>query len=291
MEVIEMKKALFTFVVAGLMFAFLAFSGNTTTVFATSLPSLPGPTTEITADDVVDLDTLNQWLDTRSAYNADDVEMFMYGDNRREELQHILREGFEQLILPVLMYQYQEDLYDIISNARTGALLSLLDEYWNFISLQRVREDLRASGIVTTLDEVVELFSVICDDCGNPKLFDLVAAYGLRASHHIVELAFIQVGEYGNIAIIRMHDTGWLNISTYVALTFIDNAYGRQVFNLERMDEDSFMIVAVHDEDYSEDLGIIDIDDVLETGLDWYELFLYGILEALDLTGEEMQWL
>jgi len=284
-----MKKTLFSLLTASIMLAFLAYSGNTTYVLASSipsLPSLPGSTQDLVAEDVVDLDTLNTWLDTRPARTPSDVDIFNFEDNRRDELQHITREWFEDY-LPTLMYEYEEFLYNMINNARTNDLVDLLDEYWHHLSFDRITHDLNLTGIASNLETVVTLFSTICEDCGQPKVWDLLNAYGLHATDHIVEVAFFQVGEFGNIVLIRMQDNGWFGVSTYIALTFIENDYDIRVFNLERVDEGYYYIVAVFEELEYLDLGVVEAIEAETTGLTMYELFLEGILEAIGLSNEE----
>jgi len=247
---------------------------------------LPGSTPNITAEDVVDLDTLNLWLDTRPARTPSDIDRFNFEDTRRDELQHIMREWYEDF-LPYLMVEYEDLLYVIINNARTNDLVDILDEYWHLLSFSRIREDLRMSGIADTLDEVITLFSTICEDCGQPKVWDLLHAYGLYATDHIIEVAFFQVGEFGNIVLVRMQDNGWFGVSRYIALTFIENPYDMQVFNLERIDEGTYYVVAVFEDMEYEDLSVVEAVEAENRNLNIYELFLEGILEAIGLSNED----
>jgi len=226
-----------------------------------------GPWDWVTEDDRQRFYDVWLWLEGREANNTDRVLMFRHNNTRREEIQHLSRHLFEQQVLPQDVYYYESFTLDAIETNDLRALGNLFDHLWQRWATNVIRVDLLNDKGIS--EEELDLFMPYIDDGYRLSLL-MLQLYGISALQQIDNITTAELADGTNIVILEMNQTGWLNLSTYIAIVYIDDGFGLQVFTLEKAAE-VYFFSAVHP-DSRENLGEIENDldvfiDVISIGV------------------------
>jgi hypothetical protein len=195
-----------------------------------------------TGEEIAPIAWLNQWLRTRTSRDTSRVVIFGYGTSFLNEIQHATRYAFEQEILPAFVFEYEDDLIEIINGGDINSLVLYLRDAWEFFAIHSVIRDLVLEEIVTELEDFTQ-FLPICEITGEADEEPVFEAYQINFARHFLDISIVET-EAGNIAVLEMFEPGWTHLSTRIGIAYFDD-YGLVVFTLERSQGEGLYFLSV----------------------------------------------
>ena len=192
-----------------------------------------------------------------------------YGDDRISEIRYDARYYFEQFELPRILIEYENEMIGFIETFNTNGTEALVQAAWLTSAALTIFDDLTPDEEEYVLQGFDQRWEVI-----NEKILQ----YDL-GEDHIVDISIEILDESTNAAIVKLHDTGWRPLSTYVAIVYNDDL-GLVYFTIERSygekedgSDDPYMFCWVEYEDrgsinYIENTKEAFMDAILELILD-----------------------
>jgi len=221
------------------------------------------------------LSELEEWLGTRYANDFVRAGIHGRGTSRLEELQHSVRHIYEQDVLPMYVYDYELELIYALNTGNLEEIEMYITLFWNRLALHRIITDLveeeriyvvgslhahvnrMITGFLGIEDAGLGMFdpfsglvkyAPFCFDCEMYKFAPVMQTYGLYAPQHILDISIEEAAGGVRVALIRMYEPGWVLLSTYIGIVYIED-FGLQVFTLERSFGENDTLI------YDEELG------------------------------------
>jgi len=210
---------------------------------------------------------LEVWLAEREALDLVRAALFNRGESRVDEIQNSVRHIFEQEVLPMYVYDYEEEMIYALNTANLEEIEMYVNLFWNRLALHRIIHDLDEAGFIKVdggfhahVDRLITgevngervadtsglvPFAPFCEDCGTYKIAPILQAYGLYFPQHVLGIS-IEESDAGDIILIEMYATGWTILSTYIGMVYVEAFNGLQVFTVEKsFGENIYMFSAV----------------------------------------------
>ena len=190
-----------------------------------------------------------------------------YGNDRISEIQYDARYYFEQYELPRILIEYENEMIEFIETSNADGVDTFVQAAWLTSAAFAIFDDFTPEEEEYALQGFDQRWELI-----DQKILE----YDL-GKDHIVDISIEALDENTTAAIVKLYDTGWRPLSTYVAIVYNDDI-GLVYFTVERSygdnedgSDDPYMFCWVEYEDRG---SIYYIDNTKEA-------FMEAILELI----------
>ena len=160
----------------------------------------------------------------RPARNPESAALQGYGNNRLEEIRYTARYFYEQYKLPVDLDKYETEIGQAITESDSEILKESFFITWLNTAAEIVADDF-------TVEEK-KAFDNLAFDQRKELIDSKIAEYGMD-KNQILDLTIEKLDSNTSAAIVKLADTGWRPLSTYLAVVHQDEAE-LKYFTLER---------------------------------------------------------
>lgn len=172
--------------------------------------------------------------------------LYGYGDDLGSEIRYWARHEFEQYALPYMIYENAYEVIDQINASQLFMLKHMIGLTWEFTARHSLEEyfEFVINYVLQEMGE--DYFDELIEEHANDDIYDeyeqmmmyleyveeKVVDFGLSDSN-IAAVTIEKIDEQTKAVVIKMADTGWRLLSTYIGIAYNDSV-GLCYFTLEK---------------------------------------------------------